>query len=148
MLCGLLCAPTAEPATLWLREALGRAPEEVPPPPLDQLFRETLRGIDDSDFGFEILLPDEEDADLDERTAALAQWCSGLIYGLGVGGLDPATLDAEGNEFLADVNEVARVDPASAAQADEGEAALVEIVEYLRMGTIALRTAAGHASAS
>ncbi len=145
ILCGLLCAPSDEPATLWLREALGRSPEEAPPPPFDALFRATLHGLDDADLGFEVLLPDDDTGSVSERTAALAEWCTGLIYGLGVGGLEQASLDADAKEFLADVGEIARADPAVAQAEEADEEALAEIVEYLRIGTLGLRVSArGH----
>ena len=38
------------------------------------------------DMEFEPLLPDDE-APLEERTAALAQWCQGFLYGLGSGSI-------------------------------------------------------------
>lgn len=141
MLCGLLCAPAVEPATAWLRDALGREPDQPPPPPLDALFRETLGQLEDAGFQFGLLLP-PDDVPLDERTEALADWCGGFVYGLGAGGVDLSGIDGEAAEFLADVAEIGRAELDSGEADDDGEGAYAELVEYLRIGTLTLRTTA------
>ena len=139
MLCGLLCARAREPATLWLRDALGRSPDQPPPPPLDELYRQTSQQLDDTTFRFELLLPADTEP-LADRTAALASWCSGFSSGLGAGGVADAQLDDEAREFLADLAEIGRVDPATEDSDEAAEEAYTEIVEYLRIGTLTLRT--------
>jgi len=141
VLCGLLCAPAAEPATLWLRDALGRAPDAPPPPPLDAVYRETARQLDDTEFHFELLLPDDEAA-LHQRAEALAAWCSGFTYAVGISGVAESALDAEAREFLADVAEIAQVDPTGDDADEDAEAAYAELTEYLRVGILAMRTGA------
>lgn len=138
LLCGVLCAPAAEPATLWLREALDRAPEQAPPAPLDALFRETSRQLDDDAFRFELLLP-PDDRPLAGRTAALASWCGGFGYGIGASGLSEAAMSAEAAEFLADVVAIGQVEAAEGDTDEAGEAAWTEIVEYLRVGVLMMR---------
>lgn len=141
VLCGLLCAPAAEPATLWLRDALGREPDAPPPPPLDAVYRVTSRQLDDSQFDFEMLLPADE-AELPERAAALAAWCSGFVYAVGISGVAERDFDDDAREFLADVAEIAKVDPPDGAAEEEAESAYTEIIEYLRVGALGMRTSA------
>lgn len=141
MLCGLLSAHAREPATLWLRDALDRGTDQPPPPPLDALYRETSQQLDDTTFRFELLLPADSEP-LADRAAALAAWCSGFNHGLGAGGLADAALDEEAREFLADLAEIGRVDFAAETGDESAEEAYTEIVEYVRIGTLTLRTTA------
>lgn len=141
ILCGLLCAPAAEPATLWLREALDRGPEAPPPEPLDAVYRDTARQLDDDAFAFELLLPPDDYA-LALRAQALAAWCSGFAYAIGIGGVSREALDDDGREFLADVAEIAQVDPGADGADSDAEAAYTELTEYLRVGALGLRMSA------
>lgn len=146
LLCGLLCARAAGPATLWLREAMERTPEAPPPPPLDELFRETSRQLDDETFGFELMLPSDE-APLAERAAALAAWCTSFAYGIGASGVAESSLSTESAEFLADVTEIARAEPDGDTPSEADEEAYAEIVEYLRVGVLIMRNAPPTATA-
>lgn len=146
ILCGLLCAPADEPATFWLRDALGREADQPPPPPLDALFRETMQQLDDASFRFTVLLPDD-DSPLSERTQALADWCGGFVYGVGASGVDQSALGAEAAEFLADVAQIGRADVTEGDSGEDGEAAYAEIVEYLRVGVLTMRTTGASAAA-
>lgn len=90
---------------------------------------QTRQALRNNDFAFEILLPDDE-ADLSERAAALAEWCQGFLYGAGfqaAGGDWPG----ESGEVLRDLSEIARLDADVAGEADE--AAFVEINEFVRI---------------
>jgi len=139
VLCGLLCAPAAEPASRWVQDALGFGPERVPPAPLDALFRETLRQLDDESFRFELMLPPDE-ADLGARTMALGQWAAGFAYGIGASGVAESALSADAVEFLGDVEQIARAETGADESAEADEEAYAEIVEYLRMGVLLMRT--------
>src|SRR2546430_3051332 len=51
---------------------------------------------------FELLLP-EDGQSIDTRTAALAQWCQGFLYGLGAGAIpDASELPGEVGEIVRD----------------------------------------------
>ena len=54
----------------------------MPRPHLRELYLETSGALEGSEMEFELLLPEDE-APLDTRTVALAQWCQGFLYGLG-----------------------------------------------------------------
>ena len=60
---------------------------------------------------FQPLLP-ADDESLDDRTAALGEWCQGFLYGLGAGRAvpDPDTLKGEAAEVLRDITEITHVD--------------------------------------
>ena len=147
-LCGMLSVrPVAR--EVWLRQVLGGdgAPTALLPQEdldvlLEQLYAATLVQLGDTDLGLELLLPDEEEA-LGERTAALAKWCEGFLFGLGLVGVEDTRLgDGELREFVQDVSEISRV-TLDAGHSDEQEEAYSELVEYVRMGVLLASTELG-----
>lgn len=88
------------------------------------------------DFGFQILLPDDERA-LAERVDALAGWCSAFLQGFTL------STDGEEREMADDCRELledlAAIGNASLGEPDEGaENDLMEVVEYVRVGVMTL----------
>jgi len=139
VLCGLLCMGERGARAAWLRQSLGTGSA---PPPLDALYGETLRQLDDATFDFQLLLPDD-DTDLAERTAALADWCGGFSFGVGLTSGGRGELPAEAAEFVGDVTEIARASIDDALADDTDEEAYAEVVEYVRMGALLVRTECG-----
>lgn len=139
LLCGLLCANASSPATEWARHTVGTEDGDgFPPSPLDAVFAETLRQIDDEAMAFELLLP-PDDADLPLRARALADWCAGFAFAAGVAGTT-GKASADVDEFLHDVTEIARIAGDSGSKGDVEEGAYAELVEYLRVGAMLMRT--------
>ncbi len=134
-LTGCLCATAGYRFEDWLREIL---PEGRPAPPasaaLAELFGATAAALMQPDMEFEALLPGDEQP-IEARTAALAQWCQGFLYGLGAGGMaDASTLPGDAGEIVRDFTEISRagVDPTQAEESNE--AAYAELVEFVRVG--------------
>lgn len=107
-------------------------------------FKSTMQQLSDEELRFDLWLPDD-DQPLDERTLALAHWCTGLLAGLGLGGPMPS-LSSEATEALEDLKEIARAEFADdagnkdqAAESEANEEAFYEIVEYIRVVTLILR---------
>ena len=140
MLCGLLCSPEGFETGTWLQHLTGYSEgsvTELPTgDPLNELLRNTLKGIDSQEFGFELLLPDDDEP-LMVRTDALGGWCRGFLSGFGISRGAAAT-SAESQEFLGDIYQISRVDP-NDNEDEVSESAFQEIVEYARMGAILLR---------
>jgi uncharacterized protein YgfB (UPF0149 family) len=138
-LCGALCAG-ADRDDAWLEYVLG---EDVSSGAAAEDCRRLLKGLQDEtrlllrngNLEFAPFLPDD-DAALEQRTAALAEWCQGYLYGLGLGGrqVQLENLAEEAGEVLRDMTEIARVGFEGEAENEENEAAYTEIVEYLRVG--------------
>lgn len=106
---------------------------------IGRLYRSCDAGLDDPDFAFNPLLPDD-DQPLDKRAQALVQWCQGFVGGLGFGGFsDMAKLSPEGREVLADLAEIARSHLAFDDDEDADELALGELREFVRVGALLLR---------
>lgn len=102
---------------------------------LARLFAETRRLLAGDQFEFGLFLPDEQ-APLNEQAGALAAWCQGFLFGLGARRVSPE-LSAEARDIIKDIAEFTRLD--SDAEGEDDEAALTEIVEYLRSAVLLLR---------
>ena len=87
LLAGMLCIDPAIASEQWL-DSLADPEERVVQSfdlaLLEQLFEATRKQLDDFDFSFEPLLPDD-DMPLPERALALSEWCQGFLGGLGFG---------------------------------------------------------------
>jgi len=135
ILCGLLAVHAADARTRFARLSIDA---ESPPELLATLFDETLAQMDDEGLDFHLLMPGD-DADLVTRTRALAEWCDGFVYGLGAGGHGIDQLPEQSAEFLRDTMNIARAD-ADMASGEADEAALAELIEYVRVGALLTRT--------
>jgi len=142
LLCGMLCAGSAQPAPWIVRVLDGTAPRGASArrclESLEATFQATRQALDDPEMGFQPLLPPDE-APLPERLAALRDWSQGMLAGLALGGLDEDRAAApEAAEFMADLTQFSQLDTADAgAQAPEAD--YTELLEYVRVGTLLLR---------
>ncbi|ALP51968.1 hypothetical protein Tel_01780 [Candidatus Tenderia electrophaga] len=106
---------------------------------LSALYDDTVRQLADPELGFQLLLPDDE-VSLQQRTAALASWCQGYLYGLSLGGIkDFQGFSEPVQEFARDLAEIARLSHDEEDDAAAGESAFLEVSEYVRMGVLMLR---------
>jgi uncharacterized protein YgfB (UPF0149 family) len=105
------------------------------------------------DFGFTLLLPDEDDAEPEERLEALGLWCGSFLqaFGAGLARLPEATgtgfsLPDEIQEIVDDLAAIAEVDPESAAEDDAGdvEGQLVELEEFVKVGVLLIASVMTH----
>ncbi len=134
-LAGCLCATAGYRLEDWLREILpeGRAaPETIAT--LEELFTATAGSLVQPDMEFRLLLPADE-RPIDVRTAALAQWCQGFLYGLGAGAItDASELPGDAGEIVRDLIEISRAGVDAAQDEESNEAAYAELVEFVRVG--------------
>lgn len=79
------------------------------------------------------LLPDDE-TPLGTRVAALAEWCEGFLFGLGLAGAAATRGDDEIREVIGDFSQIARAGLDTGEGGEEDEVAYAELVEYLRVG--------------
>ena len=134
-LTGCLCAAIGYRFEDWLAEILpeGQAHplgKEI----LRGLFSDTAGALGGPEMEFELLLPEDE-ASLDARTVALAQWCQGFLYGLGGSAIqDAGGLPGEVGEIVRDLSEITRVGVDSDQNSESNESAYAELVEFVRVG--------------
>lgn len=138
-LCGLLCARRKLDMPMWLHHTLvGCNPESIDLPEikrqLTELAETAVRQLNDADFSFHPLLPDD-DYSLLIRTRAVSQWCQGFLEGLRLGGVTQSSqLPGDAVEVVSDLGEIAKAGRYDVADSNENEADFAELVEYLRAG--------------
>lgn len=137
-LCGALCiAPASEIDPLALIDE--RPDESEPADPeshhaLLTLRDETYADLLSEEFPFEPLLP-EDSLPLAERTAALAAWCSGFLFGISTQRkLDMRVLTPEARETVQDFTQFTHAEVDSEDESEGDETAYAELVEYIRTG--------------
>ena len=139
VLCGLVCRKSGSTASDYLhhlaRLQLLAKPGAALGAALIEAFESTAQQLADEDLGFELWLPDDDEL-LEDRTMALAQWCSGFLAGLAIGG-EFEVLSEEAGEAIGDLEQIARAEltvPEGEGQdCEEDEVAFTEIVEYVRV---------------
>ena len=101
---------------------------------LKQMYSELWSNILDDSYGFNLLLPDDDDS-MAERGNALSIWVQGFNLGFGLQQKDRPVLSAEVKEVLIDFGEIANLSD----EMDEDEAteqAYFEISEYVRISAL------------
>lgn len=145
LLSGLLCRDACGDAGSYLEQLAAMqlvvGPADDLRAALAEAWRSTAAQLEDEEMGFVLWLPEDEDP-LEDRTVALARWCSGFLAGLGSGGqID--SLSEEAREAIGDLQEIARAELSSSAAGREGseedEQAFAEIVEYVRVVAMTMR---------
>ena len=135
-LAGALCATGAYRLEDWLAEILpeGAASAGGSVPSLRGIYDETRAALAGTQMQFELLLPDDEEP-IESRTEALTLWCNGFVYGLGTGGApDPERLPGDAGEIVRDLAQIMRAGVDKHEPIETSEAALAELVEFVRVG--------------
>lgn len=136
-LCGYLCGGGRCDARNWIdRLALETDRTPASGDPLDALRTATTAQLSAENFGFELLLPDE-DAPLAERGDAMVAWCRGFLGGFGLAAPESTAFSAVAAEALQDIGNIAASD-LSYEESDADEDALAEIVEFVRVAALLL----------
>ncbi|WP_116368024.1 UPF0149 family protein [Parahaliea mediterranea] len=104
-----------------------------------ELYSVTLAALQDEEFDFHPLLP-EDDTDLDLRVLALGAWCRGFMAGYArataSAGSGDASLPGDSAEILRDIANIAQAGVDEDLPEDESEGNYAEIVEYLRFAAL------------
>lgn len=119
----------------WLQEILpeGRA-DAAAADTLYGLYTATAAALEQTEMEFEPLLPSDAQP-LAARTAALALWCQGFLYGLGSGSIpDASGLPGDVGEIVRDLTEITRAGVDEEQGEDSNEGAYAELVEFVRVG--------------
>lgn len=135
-LAGSLCTAVTYRFEDWLSEIFpdGRAQAAGALATLQDIYAQTAESLVSVECGFELLLPEDEQP-IDARTAALAQWCQGFLYGLGSRVIQDATsLPGEVGEVVRDLSEITRAAVDDQDDVETNENAFTELVEFVRVG--------------
>lgn len=138
-LCGLLCLDPQANRLTWYKSLFDDVdPDEQEILDLTALFTDTLQSLNSLDFDLQLDLP-ADNAPLASRILAMADWCQGLVFGLGASGLtDDTELSAESKEYITDVINISQIGAEDLEDNDEEQANFEELAEYLRMGLFLL----------
>lgn len=143
--CGLLAAGAAVEPELALAalvdtldlELRGELAERVM-----QLFQVSAAALEDEEFDFHPLLPDDE-TDLDTRVTALSGWCKGFLGGFALVSASASSasenvLSGDSADALKDFSEIAlaKVEDRDREDEEEGEQSYFDLVDYLRFATL------------
>lgn len=130
-LAGSLCTAIAYRFEDWLLEILpeGRARPESSTA-LRVLYTDTADALEGLRMEFHPLLPEDEQP-IGARTAALAQWCHGFLYGLGS---HVTAVQGDVKEVVGDLTEITHADVDRTDSEESNESAYAELVEFVRVG--------------
>lgn len=104
--------------------------------PLAEVFDATTEALADSDYVFDLLLPDEDEP-IAKRILALREWCQGFLYGIGAN-WEEREWSEESREVLQDLAEITRLDEETDAETAEED--LAEISEFVRVAVQLVRS--------
>ena len=108
-------------------------------------------GVDDSELGFQLLLPNDSES-LKERTKAMSRWCQGFLAGYGMAGRGQESdaedgddgvaasdrrekLPPEAQEILQDIVSITQVET-DIEESEENEENYFVLVEYVRLAVL------------
>jgi len=141
-LCGLLAAggaPEAEAGLAGLNQALDLDLHGELAAQLMELYAVTALSLQDDEFDFLPLLPDDS-SELHERTIALAAWCRGFLAGyaraVAMTGRQQDSVAADSGEILRDLAIIAQAELDEEAEEEESEHSYAELVEYIRVAAL------------
>lgn len=98
------------------------------------LYSEIWQRILDDNFGFQLMLPDDDDA-IGERSNALSSWVQGFNLGFGLQHKDMPVTSDDVKEVIADFAEIANLSD-DVEDNETSEQAYFEIAEYVRISTL------------
>lgn len=102
---------------------------------LVDLIKNTEKSLKQEDFSLVLFLPDQEEA-LEDRTHALALWCRGFLYGIGLSVREKTTLEQpEIKEAIMDIMQISHLED-EGEESLENEKALMELQEYIKVAVL------------
>lgn len=100
------------------------------------LFEVTHHKLEQMDFSFELLLPDDETI-LSVRAQELGAWCIGFIHGLQLGQVDlTKTYPPDCQDALQRIGDIAQIEYDNVNFSNSDEEAYVSVVEYVRLAVL------------
>ncbi len=138
-LCGLLCTGKLEALTVWFEELFSGLDEsdatvQEVRQVLGGLFKASKERIDRG-LGLPPFLPDDNQP-LPHRAVALAEWCQGFLYGVGISGAKESHFSTQTREALHDFSEMAQLDAESIDEDETDEVAFNDLYEFIRIATM------------
>ncbi|WP_413737118.1 YecA family protein [Sodalis sp. RH21] len=139
LISGMLCGGNHDHSWQTLVHELtneGLAFSQTLAEPLRQLHEATAHSLDDEEFMFQLLLPDDDRATVFERVDALAGWVNHFLLGLGMVQPKLDKVKGELKEAIDDLRNIGRLGYDEDEDQEELAQSLEEVSEYVRMAAI------------
>ena len=146
ILCGMLCSAGRAELNVWVKQVMGEneldtsdvlARESLEQ--LGQLYEDTVGQLNDTEMGFQLLLPEDKE-NLRYNVQALSEWCEGFLLGFSMGATHAEdSLPDEVKELLTDFVEITKVDADEESEEEQDLESFVEVIEYVRMGVLLIQ---------
>ena len=138
-LVGLICGGVKQDNLAWLKTLLdlmndGQPLEAELQQLIAELYQDTVARLADFEFGFTLLLPEEE-VSLSHRVEALALWTQSFLTGIAIIQPELAKSSPDVREVIKDLAEIAQVE-FDVGDDEESETAYIELQEFVRMSAI------------
>ncbi|WP_163830962.1 UPF0149 family protein [Spartinivicinus ruber] len=140
LLTGMLAGGLKLSADSWLchvQQLLGI--EEILPDQakvmLVSLYQQTEEQLADPEYGFRLLLPDD-DTELESRLTELANWSHSFLAGFGLSGQQQEQLSDDVKDILLDFTEIAQVESEDINETNSSEMDWHQVTEYVRINAI------------
>ncbi|GGP78895.1 UPF0149 family protein [Shewanella ulleungensis] len=138
-LVGLICGGVKQDNYAWLKPLTdlmndGQPLESNLQQLIAELYQDTVARLADFEFGFTLLLPEEE-VSLSHRVEALALWTQSFLTGIAIIQPELAKSSPDVREVIKDLAEIAQVE-FDVGDDDESETAYIELQEFVRMSAI------------
>ncbi|KZN39554.1 UPF0149 family protein [Pseudoalteromonas sp. SMS1] len=101
---------------------------------LAELYKLVVEHFNDPEYAFEVYLPQEDEALIDQANALVA-WVSGFLLGFGLKQKDYGKLSADVKEVISDFSEITKLDT-HFDDTEEDKQAFHEVVEYIRVSAL------------
>ena len=139
--CGLLAGNGAADKIKWVQELV----PELDPQNISQkdairqmgrLFDDARSGLQDSQFRFELFLP-EDNSHLSTRMEALQDWCQGFVLGMTMAGVkDYNKLPEDSKDLMEDFVNIGTSGDFDYEDEQESEIAFTDVSQYVRVGAL------------
>ncbi|WP_133406122.1 UPF0149 family protein [Parashewanella tropica] len=138
-LVGLICGGVEHKAKAWVTPMQDLISDGQPFPAelhslIEDLYKDTLERLEEFEFGFTLLLPEEEES-LNVRVEALSLWVQSYLAAIAIIQPKLKQASAEVKEVIEDLTEIAQVE-LDVSDDDESEAAFIELEEFVRVSAI------------
>lgn len=139
-LAGYLAAGARLTAAQWQQEAidyleLDEQPNDAMSALLVTMYEQVLAELSAEDMQFQLWLPSDDDADVDEQVDCLAQWSKGFLDGFGASGRAQGGVADDVMEVLRDLDAFSQAsveDPTDVSNA----ALYLELTEHARLAAL------------
>jgi len=139
--CGMLAGDNAADKIKWVQELVptieqGNVLQNDAIREMGNLFDRAQREMQDSQFRFELFLPEDDDS-LATRMEALQDWCQGFILGMTMVGIkDYSALPEDSRDLLEDFVNIGTSGEFDFDDEQESEIAFTDISQYVRVGVL------------